>query len=166
MKGVKFFPLETHKDHRGTLAEIFRSDWSVGIPQPAMVYMSFTNPGLARGPHEHTKQTDCFVFAGPGDFMLYLWDNRNPDHYKQSSPFKRLVGLFKPTLVTIPPGIVHAYVNVSNVKGLVVNMPDCLYGGFDGSEPVDEIRHEENPQFEIPTMGVHFREARQQQCHK
>lgn len=164
MKGVKFFPLEIHNDDRGSLIEIFRSDWLIDIPEPAMVYMSFTKPDESRGPHEHTKQTDYFVFAGPGDFMLYLWDNRNPDNYKQSSPFKQLVGAFKPTLVIIPPRIVHAYVNISSVQGLVVNMPDCLYGGINGKEPIDEIRHEANPQFEIPTINVRLREP--YQCRK
>jgi dTDP-4-dehydrorhamnose 3,5-epimerase len=47
--------------------------------------------------------------------------------------------------VVIPPGIVHAYRNVGKVAGLVVNCPNRLYRGEGRHDPVDEIRHEDDP---------------------
>ena len=44
--------------------------------------------------------------------------------------------------MTIPPGVVHAYRNVSDIPGWVFNAPNRLYAGQGKQEPVDEIRHE------------------------
>ena len=45
----------------------------------------------------------------------------------------------------IPPGVVHAYQNVDDMPGLLLNFPNQLYRGPQRQEPVDEIRHEEDP---------------------
>lgn len=44
--------------------------------------------------------------------------------------------------MTIPPGVVHAYRNTSDVAGWVFNGPNRLYAGPGKKEKVDEIRHE------------------------
>ncbi|RJQ49085.1 MAG: dTDP-4-dehydrorhamnose 3,5-epimerase, partial [Nitrospiraceae bacterium] len=41
--------------------------------------------------------------------------------------------------------IVHAYKNIGIVDGLVINLPDRLYKGWGKTEPVDEIRYEDDP---------------------
>jgi len=46
--------------------------------------------------------------------------------------------------MVVPPDVVHGYKNISDVDGLVVNCPDRLFAGWNRSEPVDEIRHEED----------------------
>jgi dTDP-4-dehydrorhamnose 3,5-epimerase len=46
-------------------------------------------------------------------------------------------------VVTVPPGVVHGYTNVSDEDAWVVNFPNRLYAGAGKREPVDEIRHEE-----------------------
>lgn len=56
-----------------------------------------------------------------------------------------LVGVDNPMAVTIPAGVVHAYKNVGNVAGWVINCPNRLYAGEGKKEPVDEIRHEDDP---------------------
>ena len=48
-------------------------------------------------------------------------------------------------LLIIPPGVVHAYKNVGGAAGIVFNCPNRLYKGPGRKEPVDEIRHEEDP---------------------
>lgn len=48
--------------------------------------------------------------------------------------------------VVIPPGVVHAYKNIGSVDGVVMNFPDRLYAGPGRTEPVDEIRHEDDPE--------------------
>jgi dTDP-4-dehydrorhamnose 3,5-epimerase len=47
--------------------------------------------------------------------------------------------------VLIPPGIVHAYRNVGDKPGVVINCPNQLYRGAGRTDPVDEIRHEDDP---------------------
>jgi dTDP-4-dehydrorhamnose 3,5-epimerase len=45
----------------------------------------------------------------------------------------------------IPPGVVHAYKNVSSEPGLVFNCPNRLFKGPGRNDRVDEIRHEDDP---------------------
>ena len=47
--------------------------------------------------------------------------------------------------VVIPPGVVHAYRNVGESDAYVLNFPDALYAGDGKKEPIDEIRHEDDP---------------------
>jgi dTDP-4-dehydrorhamnose 3,5-epimerase len=131
-----------HHDARGWLAELFRQDELPAELWPAMAYVSESLPGVVRGPHEHRDQTDCFAFLGPGDFEMYLWDAR-PGSPTRGHRLKQVVGQSKPTVVIIPPGVVHAYRNLSDAPAWVFNAPNRLYGGPGRKGPVDEIRHEE-----------------------
>jgi dTDP-4-dehydrorhamnose 3,5-epimerase len=137
-------PLARHADPRGWLVELYRDDELAEPIHPAMAYVSQTLPGVARGPHEHADQTDYFAFLGPGDFELFLWDARpgSPTHGLHT---RSIHGASNPSAVTIPPGVVHAYRNVSDVPGWVFNAPNRLYAGRGKKEPVDEIRHEHDP---------------------
>jgi dTDP-4-dehydrorhamnose 3,5-epimerase len=142
--GVICKPLRRFSDERGWLCELFRHDELPAEFHPLMAYISETAPGVARGPHEHVRQADCFCFLGPSDFRLYLWDNRIGSPTRQH--FQTFVaGQKQPSLVIIPPGIVHAYRNIGTVPGLVINCPNQLYGGPHRREEVDEIRHEDDP---------------------
>jgi len=99
--------------------------------------------GHAR-PHEHVDQADLFCFLGPSNFKIRMWDNR-PD----SNTFKHVMtlvgGADNPKSVLVPKGVVHAYRNVGEVEGIVINCPNRLYAGDGKREAVDEIRHEDDP---------------------
>ena len=140
--GVLWKPLRKFHDERGWLCELFRHDELPGEFHPVMAYLSVTEAGIARGPHEHVDQADYFCFLGPSNFKVYLWDNR-----KGSSTYGNfqtdVVGADKPMALVVPPGVVHAYKNVGREPGLVVNTPNRLYKGPGRQEPVDEIRHED-----------------------
>ncbi len=142
IEGVVWKPLTFWKDPRGWLCELFRHDELAGAFHPAMAYVSMTEPGVARGPHEHVDQADCFCFIGPSNFKVYLWDNR-----KSASTFGnkevKVVGQTAPFALLVPAGVVHAYQNVGQVQGIVFNAPNRLYRGPGKKEPVDEIRHED-----------------------
>jgi dTDP-4-dehydrorhamnose 3,5-epimerase len=142
--GVDFKALQAHTDHRGWLAEIYREDELPGEIHPVMSYLSETLPGAARGPHEHAHQTDYFVFAGPGVFVLYLWDARAHSP-TWANRMKVVVGQSNPQIVIVPPGVVHAYKNIGSTPGWVLNYPNRLYGGAAHKGAVDEIRHENRP---------------------
>ena len=136
--------LKKYEDPRGWLIELHRMDEIEERFAPAMSYISMTNPGVARGPHEHVDQSDVFGFIGPSNFRVYLWDNRigSPTH---GNRMNFLAGADAPRLVIIPPGVVHAYRNVGSGPGMVVNLPNRLYAGKNKKSPVDEIRHESDP---------------------
>jgi dTDP-4-dehydrorhamnose 3,5-epimerase len=142
--GVVVKPLRKHTDARGWLCELFRADELPAGLQPAMGYISETASGVTRGPHEHLKQSDCFCFLGPTNFVLHLWDNR-PDSPTFGQHRRLLVGRDRPALVIVPPRVVHAYRNVGVEAGVILNFPDRLYCGEGRQEAVDEIRHEDDP---------------------
>ena len=142
--GVLFLPLARHEDDRGWLVELFRHDELAAEHRPQMAYISQTQPGVARGPHEHVDQTDYFAFIGPGDFKLYLWD-RLADSPTCGNRLSRIVGQSDRQAVIIPPGVVHAYKNVSDQPGVVYNAPNRLFAGEGKTQPIDEIRHEDDP---------------------
>jgi dTDP-4-dehydrorhamnose 3,5-epimerase len=128
-------------DDRGWLTEIFRNDEIDYVP--AMAYVSLTKPGVIRGPHEHHEQADCFVFVGPGNFELHLWDRR-PNSSKLDEHQILEVGEENPTLVVVPPGVVHGYKCVSEIAAYSINLPDKLYRGNNKLLEIDEIRHEQD----------------------
>jgi dTDP-4-dehydrorhamnose 3,5-epimerase len=142
INGVIIRKIEKNSDDRGYLAEIFRHDETDF--REVMGYVSLTNPGVIRGPHEHAQQSDCFIFLGPGAFELHLWDRRSGS-VSEGEHFQTVVGQDNPVLVIVPPGVVHGYKCVSEQAGLCLNFPDKLYRGEGKKEEVDEIRWEKDP---------------------
>lgn len=139
INGVIIKKIGKYEDERGWLAEAFRSDETDFTP--AMAYVSLTKPGVIRGPHEHKDQSDCFVFPGPGDFRLHLWDRRSGSS-TEGEALEIEVGAGNPALVVVPPGVVHGYKCISEIPALSVNLPDKLYKGEGKKEEIDEIRWE------------------------
>jgi len=143
IKGVLIEKINKFYDKRGFLAETFRIDNLPNKLQPEMSYVSYTRSGLARGPHEHKRQTDIFCFMGPGNFKVKLWDNRKGSN-NYGNCLEVIGGEDTPIRVIVPPGVVHGYKNISKDKdGMVLNYPDKLYRGWGRKEEVDEIRHED-----------------------
>lgn len=145
IQGVVVKDLARHMDERGWLIELFRSDELSADVLPVMSYVSSTKPGITRGPHEHAEQADLFCFFGPSTFRLYVWDNR-----KQVSTYGNKMtieaGEERPRSILIPARVVHAYKNIGNTDGWVINLPNRLYAGKGRKESVDEIRHEDGRQ--------------------
>lgn len=141
IKGVIVRELKKFPDERGWLTELYRHDELDEEFFPAMTYVSSTNPGITRGPHEHRDQADFFCFMGPSNFKLRLWDNRR-DSETFGCVMTMVVGEKKPATVLIPAGVVHGYRNVGEVDGIVINCPNRLYRGVGRKEEIDEIRHE------------------------
>jgi dTDP-4-dehydrorhamnose 3,5-epimerase len=140
--GVELRELKKHSDNRGWLCELFRQDEIDDKTYPVMSYISMTKPGASRGPHEHKFQTDYICFLGESRFRIFLWDNRSgsstpPERFVFESGKNAIIG------IKIPPGVVHAYKNIGDHDGLVINAPDKLYSGKEHKEVVDEIRYED-----------------------
>ena len=143
IRDVVVYELKKFHDDRGWLAELFRHDELDAEFYPAMSYISFTRPGVARGPHEHVDQADLFCFIGPSTFRMRMWDNR-PDSPTFNHRMTLLVGIDNPMAVVVPKGVVHGYKNVGDADGMVINCPNRLYMGEGKREPIDEIRHEDD----------------------
>lgn len=144
INGVIIKDIIKNEDNRGWLIELFRKDMIEEDIFPAMSYISLTHPGIARGPHMHHEQTDYFCFVGPSTFKLLLWDNRKEsDTY--GNTMNLTIGENDPKIVIVPPGVPHAYKNIGDMPGLVINLPNKLYAGWGKKETVDEIRYEGNP---------------------
>ncbi|MGI6683909.1 MAG: dTDP-4-dehydrorhamnose 3,5-epimerase family protein [Bacillota bacterium] len=143
IEGVVIKKLVKYVDSRGFLAETFRLDELPDGLKPVMSYVSYTEPGVCRGPHEHKEQTDIFAFLGPGNFLVKLWDRREGSS-TCGCYMEFYAGQDNPLSVVIPPGVVHGYKNVSRLeRGMVLNYPDRLFMGYGKKEEVDEIRHED-----------------------
>lgn len=137
--------LRRFNDGRGWLTELFRHDELAAEFFPAMAYISSTRPGVTRGPHEHVDQADLFCFIGPSNFKLRMWDNR-PDSPTFRHVMTIVVGADNPAAALVPKGVVHAYQNVGGADGIVINCPNRLYMGEQRRQPIDEIRHEDDPE--------------------
>jgi len=142
---VVVYPLKKFYDDRGWLAELFRHDDLDEEFYPVMSYISFTKPGVQRGPHEHVDQADLFCFIGPSTFRMRMWDNR-PDSATYNYMMSFDAGVDEPLAVVVPKGVVHGYKNIGNVDGMVINCPNRLFMGEKKRDPIDEIRHEDDPE--------------------
>ena len=140
INGVIIKTINKYEDQRGWLSEIYRHD-EIDYA-PAMGYISVTKPGVVRGPHEHVYQSDCFIFLGPGSFELHLWDRRDGSETK-GEYLKLEVGDNNPSLVIVPPGVVHGYKCVGDKEAYSINLPNKLYKGIGKMDEIDEIRWEE-----------------------
>lgn len=141
IEGLIINNLVRHTDERGWLMELFREDELPEYFLPSMAYMSMTRPQQVRGPHEHKKQIDYFCFMGYSAFAVYFWDNRASSK-TYNNKFKIKITEKDWVAIIIPAGVVHAYKNIGNSDGLVINAPDRLYAGTGKSFSIDEIRYE------------------------
>ena len=144
LPGVRVEALPVFKDVRGSLHELFRVDEVPAGFQPMMACSSWSHAGVTRGPHQHVGQDDYFTFAGPSNFTVFLWDDR-PGSALAEKGWLILTGEQAPTRIYVPRGVVHAYRNTGSAYGLVVTTTNLLFKGEGRRDPVDEIRHELNP---------------------
>ncbi len=152
IQGVVFRPLTVHRDSRGGLAELFRSDELSAEFHPKMATACWTEPGVVRGPHEHVDQANLLVFPGPQRFQLFLWDNR-PTSSTYRHTLRRTVGGDQPLSVLLPSGIVHAFQNVGEKSALSLNFPNRLFKGERRQTEDEAIRHEQDnaSPFKLPS---------------
>ncbi len=94
------------------------------------IILELAADGAVPGTHVHPKQVEIFeVVSGRMKFRLGM----------------KKVYAGPGETVVVPKGVVHAYKNVGASVGIVVNLPNRLYMGQGRREPVDEIRHEDDP---------------------
>jgi dTDP-4-dehydrorhamnose 3,5-epimerase len=124
IKGTVLKDLVLHKDERGALFEILRSDYPEfkGFGQ---TYITVCKPDWVKGWHYHLKQQDYFcVLRGKARIVLY--DRRD------NSPTKGEVNVFelgadKPQALVIPAEVVHGFECLSKGEAWILNVPNQLY---------------------------------------
>ena len=124
--GVRFLPLKTFPDDRGTFTEAFRDDWQIE-PRPVQWNVVNSVANVLRGVHVHMKHVDVLTVVA-GELILGLCDLRRASPTRGQSVLLR-VQSNDMKLAVIPVGVAH---------GFYFPVPAChLYGvstTFDGSE--------------------------------
>ena len=130
---VKVRKLRLIPDERGYLMEMLRSDWEE-YEKFGQVYITAVYPGVVKGWHYHKIQTDHFICVhGMAKVVLYDGREGSPTHGEVNEFF---MGWQNPTLLKIPPGVMHGFKGIGQEMALIVNVPTELYN----YEQPDEYR--------------------------
>ena len=109
----------------GSMAEVFRIDWSeIGIEVRQVNWVEM-NPGAVTDWHAHAKQTDHLVGIG-GNIKLALWDARPRSPTHGATDIIR-IGAKRPVIVIVPPGVWHGLRNESGCPASYLNITDETY---------------------------------------
>ena len=124
IQGVLTKPLRVIPDERGFLMEMLRSDDEL-FERFGQAYVTAVYPGVVKGWHYHRKQTDHFVcITGMAKVVLYDSREDSPTHGQVQEFF---IGQRNPTLVKIPPFVMHGFKAVGTEMAMIVNFPTELY---------------------------------------
>lgn len=118
LEDVKITDLKRICDERGSIWHMLRCD-SEHFEKFGEIYFATIYPGVIKGWHEHTEQTQNYAVIA-GMIKLVLYDNRvnSPTYKKLAEVF---VGDENYKLVTIPPGIVNGYKSITPDRAIVAN---------------------------------------------
>lgn len=122
--GVKIKTLKVIPDERGRLMEILRRDDEL-FGAFGQVYVTTTLPGVVKAWHKHEKQTDN-VACVAGMIKLALYDGREGSP-SQGEISQFYLGVHRPILVQIPPGVWHGWMCVGPEEAVIVNVPTEPY---------------------------------------
>ena len=122
--GVVTRALAAHTDPRGSLCELLTT--RDGPIEPIVhAYQVTAEAGSVRAWVYHRRQVDRLAFT-QGRFRVVLCDIR-PD-----SPTRNMLNVFvlgreRPTLLRIPPYVIHGVQNIGSEAATFVNMPTMPY---------------------------------------
>lgn len=138
--------LKIHLDDRGYLYETLRSDdpFFKGFGQ---AYISAVNPGVVKGFHKHSIQTDHIVctsgqiklvcIQAKGDIVIKL-----EEHH---------LSLLNPKMIIIPPETWHGWMCISNEPAVVLNFSTHTHNQLDPDEiRIDPIKNPWGYDWSIP----------------
>lgn len=132
--GVVVKDLQVHLDGRGDVIELWSQPWMTahGLVQPQHIYQSATDYGVVKCWHLHALHTDQFTVTR-GKIQVSLVDLRrgSPSFAHVNRIF---LGVQRPRLIMIPPGVMHGWKALSVPEVIVVNLQSHVY------DPADEFR--------------------------
>lgn len=110
---------------RGSLTEIYNPAWDLADEPLVYAYQATIHPGQKKGWVVHLEQADRLFFSnGAAKVVLYDARRSSPSHGLAQELF---LGEVNRGLVKIPPGVVHAVVNVGPRELRFVNLPTRPY---------------------------------------
>jgi len=124
--GVETRELQVNADERGHLVEVFREDWDLYDPEPAMSYYSMTYPGIVRAWHRHLEgQVDHFI-CPKGRIKIGVYDDRK-DSPTEGELNTFVVGEHNQVAVRIPGDCWHGFKAIGDEPAFLLNFPSKLY---------------------------------------
>lgn len=140
IEGVQVRRLELHADERGSLTELLRADWPeyTGFGQ---AIVTLNRVGVVRAWHWHRRQTDRIVVVS-GMARVPLYDGRE-DSPTRGVLKDHLLRGDAPTLLVVPPGVLHGYRTVGTTDAIILNFPDRVY---DSGAPDEERIPADSPE--------------------
>ncbi|HHS50959.1 MAG TPA: dTDP-4-dehydrorhamnose 3,5-epimerase [candidate division Zixibacteria bacterium] len=131
IQDVKTKQLKVIPDARGRLMEVLRNDDDI-FGEFGQVYITTTLPDVVKAWHFHKCQTDNFACV-QGTIQVALFDAR-----KDSPTFGELnefvIGVHRPMLISVPPGVYHGWKCVGLDEAIIVNIPSKPYNYKDPDE--------------------------------
>lgn len=131
--GVEVRELQVNVDERGHLVEVFREDWDLYDPEPAMSYYSLSYPGIIRAWHRHTRgQIDHFI-CPQGRIKVGIYDERE-DSPTEGELNTFVIGEHNQQAIRIPGDCWHGFKVVGDERAMLLNFPTNLYDYEDPDE--------------------------------
>jgi dTDP-4-dehydrorhamnose 3,5-epimerase len=124
IQGVEVRELANLLMENGSLTEIFRDDWQPGTVA-RHVFQRLLPPGKVSAWHAHAATADR-LFCGYGTVRITLYDGRAESPTRGRANVFR-TGRERPQLITVPPGVWHAVVNIGATDALLINAASRPY---------------------------------------
>lgn len=131
IEGVILKELKALPDGRGDVIELWSKPWvkEEGFLVPEHCYQSATDFGVVKCWHLHKIHTDQFTVTR-GKLQVNLVDIR-PDSATFGHVNSVFMGVQKPRLLKIPPGVMHGWKALTPPEVIVVNFQSHVYDAAD-----------------------------------
>ena len=111
--------------NNGILTEVWRADWGLDGLGIGQVFQNYLAAGSTSSWHVHRVTTDR-IFVNYGLIKLVLYDARTGSPtFGRVNDFR--LGLVRPAMVVVPPGVWHLVQNLQETPSLLLNLVDRAY---------------------------------------
>ena len=125
IEGVRVRPAIVQSDERGSVTEVYSPAWGLSDEPLVYVYATTIRAGRKKGWVVHYEQTDRLFFdSGAAKIVLYDARRGSATHGLVNEVF---LGTANRGLLLIPPGVIHAVVNIGAEELRFLNMPTRPY---------------------------------------
>jgi dTDP-4-dehydrorhamnose 3,5-epimerase len=125
IEGVVVKEVRNVPRRQGLLTEVYRKDWGLDGGRLEQVFQVVLAPRQVSAWHAHFSTLDrLFVTSGMLDVVLYDARRRSPT-FGRINEFR--FGVYRPALVTVPPGVWHGLHNAGPRQASVLNLVDRAY---------------------------------------
>jgi dTDP-4-dehydrorhamnose 3,5-epimerase len=123
--GVQVRSIRSVITDNGFLTEIWRADWALDLGGATQIFQRVLSANSLSAWHVHLRTTDR-LFCGAGEMLLVLFDARRSSPTYQAVAEYRF-GEHRPSVVSIPPGVVHGVKALGDAAATLINTVDNAY---------------------------------------